>query len=665
MGLGKTIQTISLLLDAKAKAKERVKAAAVANAASSAASTTASSAASTTASSAASTTASASSVDAAVGGSTLVVAPTSALIQWSEEIVKFAGDELSVLIYYDKRAGMTIDELKSHDVVLTTYQIAEHEWRSEDNLTKLPCIHCEKYFQPDKLKWHNMYQCGPDAQRTTKQMKTERKAGGSSSPATGARVPTDGVGDTIDFNLGGLPFLQGAAAPDPSLSSAAAAAAAKKRSPAATPAEDPAAAAAASKQKQKQKDDAPRTITDCYRKYMHEAGREPVKMYEAAHRARARQWDSNAAAAAAADGGGSSDDDDSTQSGEAAGAAAAADSSAPAPAAAADASQSLQSPNIKLEPGDKQQPQQRDEEPEMIDIDDCPEPWVCNSCTLNNSGYLDYCEVCGAQKVTSVVDSGAGASSSPPAAAAAAAAAAPIAGSSPALEIEIKDEVDVASGDDDAEPSSKAKAKPKQTKAKGAQGKSKTKAGAAKKRKAKKKKVEGSPKKGMSSYFHYTAASRPEFKSQHPDATVQELAKLMGAAWKQLTAEAKQPFESLAAKDKERYQNEKAAWDITHPEETPPPEATIKAEEDAEGGGGGAPANASNSGENENDENDDDDDDDDFEPVPKRMRAASEAAANGTSKGKGKAGKGKGGGAAKRKKALPSASQSAKASNAC
>jgi DNA repair protein RAD16 len=140
MGLGKTIQTISLLLDAKAKAKERVKAAAVANDASSAASTTASSAASTTASSAAS----ASSVDAAVGGSTLVVAPTSALIQWSEEIVKFAGDELSVLIYYDKRAGMTIDELKSHDVVLTTYQIAEHEWRSEDNLTKLPCIHCEK-----------------------------------------------------------------------------------------------------------------------------------------------------------------------------------------------------------------------------------------------------------------------------------------------------------------------------------------------------------------------------------------------------------------------------------------------------------------------------------------------------------------------------------------
>ena len=39
-----------------------------------------------------------------------------------------------------------------------------------------------------------------------------------------------------------------------------------------------------------------------------------------------------------------------------------------------------------------------------------------------------------------------------------------------------------------------------------------------------------------------------------------ELAKLMGAAWGELTAEEKQKYEEMAAKDKERYNKEKAEW---------------------------------------------------------------------------------------------------------
>ena len=152
MGLGKTIQTIALLLQAKQQSQPEPsgrgkKAAAAAK------------------------------QQPRRSGPTLVVAPTSALLQWSEEIRAFAGDRLSVLVYYNaKERGTPVSELMGYDVVLTTYPVAEIEWREQENKTKVRCKYCSRLFLADKLRDHNKYWCGPAAERTAKQRKTDKKS---------------------------------------------------------------------------------------------------------------------------------------------------------------------------------------------------------------------------------------------------------------------------------------------------------------------------------------------------------------------------------------------------------------------------------------------------------------------------------------------------------
>jgi hypothetical protein len=61
-------------------------------------------------------------------------------------------------------------------VVLTTYQTLECSYRQEVNKTKVQCEWCGRLFQKSKLHYHQTYFCGPEAQRTEKQMKAQRKA---------------------------------------------------------------------------------------------------------------------------------------------------------------------------------------------------------------------------------------------------------------------------------------------------------------------------------------------------------------------------------------------------------------------------------------------------------------------------------------------------------
>ena len=57
---------------------------------------------------------------------TLVVVPTSALVQWEEEIRNCTKpDSLKVLVYYADRKALTKEMLESVDVVLTTYPAGE------------------------------------------------------------------------------------------------------------------------------------------------------------------------------------------------------------------------------------------------------------------------------------------------------------------------------------------------------------------------------------------------------------------------------------------------------------------------------------------------------------------------------------------------------------
>ena len=58
---------------------------------------------------------------------------------------------------------------------------------------------------------------------------------------------------------------------------------------------------------------------------------------------------------------------------------------------------------------------------------------------------------------------------------------------------------------------------------------------------------------------------RDEVKQEHPGISVTELSKLVGAKWKEKTAEERAPYETKASVDKERYTKEKAEYDIKYP----------------------------------------------------------------------------------------------------
>eukprot|EP00940_MAST-03C_sp_MAST-3C-sp2_P001866 g1866.t1 len=114
---------------------------------------------------------------------TLIVTPSSALLQWQEEIEKFTTENaLSVVVFHSGRLrrGLTTDSLLKYDVVLTSYPIVENEFRRAVNRQKVDCSFCGRAFLPSKLSVHQRYFCklNPKAKRTARQALQER----SSSP---------------------------------------------------------------------------------------------------------------------------------------------------------------------------------------------------------------------------------------------------------------------------------------------------------------------------------------------------------------------------------------------------------------------------------------------------------------------------------------------------
>jgi len=118
-----------------------------------------------------------------IKGATLVVCPAAAMLQWRNEILRFtAPGSLEVRLYYGLDKKSVLDDLMDETVylrrtvVLTTYQTLESDYRQQVNRTKVQCQWCGRLFQKQKLVYHQKYFCGPDAQRTEKQMKSQRKA---------------------------------------------------------------------------------------------------------------------------------------------------------------------------------------------------------------------------------------------------------------------------------------------------------------------------------------------------------------------------------------------------------------------------------------------------------------------------------------------------------
>ena len=106
---------------------------------------------------------------------TLIVTPTSAMLQWQDEIMTHVKKgALSILVYHQNRKHIRARDLRKMDIVLTSYNVVEYEYRCVIDGLKVPCKYCNRKFLPNKLLMHNKYFCGPNARRTKKQQKTER-----------------------------------------------------------------------------------------------------------------------------------------------------------------------------------------------------------------------------------------------------------------------------------------------------------------------------------------------------------------------------------------------------------------------------------------------------------------------------------------------------------
>ncbi|KAG7087631.1 Non-histone chromosomal protein 6 [Marasmius oreades] len=75
------------------------------------------------------------------------------------------------------------------------------------------------------------------------------------------------------------------------------------------------------------------------------------------------------------------------------------------------------------------------------------------------------------------------------------------------------------------------------------------------------KKDPNAPKRALSAYMFFSQDWRERIKTENPDASFGEVGKLLGAKWKELDDEEKKPYIEQAAKDKERAEGEKNAYD--------------------------------------------------------------------------------------------------------
>merc|ERR1719291_934226 len=76
----------------------------------------------------------------------------------------------------------------------------------------------------------------------------------------------------------------------------------------------------------------------------------------------------------------------------------------------------------------------------------------------------------------------------------------------------------------------------------------------------KKEKNPNAPKRNMSAYMFYANENRDRIKEENAGCSFGEVGKHLGAAWSKADGKTKAKFEAMAAKDKERYEKEKAAY---------------------------------------------------------------------------------------------------------
>lgn len=81
-----------------------------------------------------------------------------------------------------------------------------------------------------------------------------------------------------------------------------------------------------------------------------------------------------------------------------------------------------------------------------------------------------------------------------------------------------------------------------------------------KKKKKKSKKDPNAPKGVMTAYMLFCSAKREQILKSNPGMSVPDTGKVLGKMWRDITAKEKEKFIKLAAKDKERYEDEMKAY---------------------------------------------------------------------------------------------------------
>lgn len=107
---------------------------------------------------------------------TLIICPLVAVLQWVSEIERFTSKGSNkVLVYHGAKRGKSLQHFSEYDFVITTYSIIEAEYRKHVMPPKQKCQWCGKLFYEHRMAVHLKYFCGPDAIRTDKQSKQQRK----------------------------------------------------------------------------------------------------------------------------------------------------------------------------------------------------------------------------------------------------------------------------------------------------------------------------------------------------------------------------------------------------------------------------------------------------------------------------------------------------------
>lgn len=78
------------------------------------------------------------------------------------------------------------------------------------------------------------------------------------------------------------------------------------------------------------------------------------------------------------------------------------------------------------------------------------------------------------------------------------------------------------------------------------------------------KKDPNKPKRALSAYMFFVQDWRERIKSENADASFGDVGRLLGAKWKEMSANEKKPYEDKAKADKDRAAKEKAEYDASN-----------------------------------------------------------------------------------------------------